>query len=205
MAPDFVNVRHDNSDGHALSFYETIRNGTSSSSSVLGDGDTVVISITGRSPQNEDDTNHIQNVFKNFLEQSCHQVKFEVADPSEHNHVDFVLESNGTLIKVQVVRSITDPNFWKDLAAEGKNEKEFTKCEVFELISNAIDLKVNKISDPAIRSEIVLVLDANRNQIFTSEILMNQYVDENKEFLSSTGFKEIWIVGYNEASVRRIF
>lgn len=201
MIGEHFHLRHDNSQKEALGFHETKRDGISASSKI--EDDSVLIKITGKSPQNEDDTDLVCDNFlfhlKNNLDES-----FRKECTKGTKYVDCLITNGDCDYQIQVVRVITKEKFWKDLAKEGETEQSLSKREVFEMISDSIQHKINKIPEDE-RPKLTLLLDSNRVQIFTSPKLLTEFTSSYNKFLKSSLFSEIWIAGYDKTATHQLF
>lgn len=200
MMGEHFHFRHDNSQKKALSFFETERDGTSASSKI--EGDSVSIIISGKSPQNEDDTELICGNFLSYLKKH-EDDKYEILSTDDTKYIDCLITNGDRNYQIQVVRVITEKNFWKGLAMDGEKKLQLSKDEVFQIIKGSIQHKIENILEE-VRPTITLLLDSNRVQIFTSEEVLTEFIVEYGKFMESSLFSQIWIVGYDKTAIRQL-
>ena len=192
-------------NGKIVGFRESEREGRAAAADTNDDG-THFYSITGTSPQGEEDTLS-----------TCRQLIIAINktgenwnEPNLGDGVEDCIASNridpSKRISIQVVRAVVADELWKRLNLEGKFEDgENQEEDLAKLLRDAIAKKANDRKVPtSIRKSLVLALDANRLPImgFTGVIEKYHYLYE--DWTKKQGFKEVWLFGPNDSLVKRL-
>jgi hypothetical protein len=118
--------------------------------------------LLGLAPRNEQDSDIV-----------CKTLVFALTAFGEHVELkgrgeqdeDFILSVNGDRVGVQVVRALTEPRFWTQLARKGEvDELNLTVAEAVAALRAAIEHKT--VIPPTQRSHLILHLDAYRLPAF---------------------------------------
>ena len=116
---------------------------------------------------------------------------------------DFILAINGARIGVQVVRALTDPDFWKALARSGEvNDLHLTIPEAVSALRSAIEHKTTIPQQQ--RLELILLLDAYRLPALALGPVTDQFKREQARWTRSLGFYAVYLVGPTATFVSRL-
>ena len=161
---------------------------------------TVRLRLLGLAPRNEQDSDVVCKTLVSALAALGQQV--ELKGPGEQDE-DFILIVNGDRIGVQVVRALTCPHFWTQLARKGEvSELNLTIVEAVEALKIAIEHKT--IIPPAQRSNLILLLDAYRLPALVLGPVTNEFKNTQATWAQSLGFYAVYVVGPKAVFVSRL-
>jgi len=192
-------------NGKIVGFRESEREGRTAAADINDDG-TPFYSITGTSPQGEEDT---LSTCRNLI-LALNKTGANWNEPNLGDGVEDCIAANrndpSKRISIQVVRAVVDDDLWKRLNLEGKYEDEESREEdLAKLLKKAIAKKANDHKIPtSIRRSLVLALDANRLPILSFTGVIEKYHDLYEEWTKKQGFREVWVVGPNDSLVKRL-
>jgi hypothetical protein len=182
--------------GQAIGFTESERQGRASGASLVEDG-RVSYSLTGTSPQGEEDTLAVCRLLVGVLRAAGE----DWADPTASDGVVDCLapakDNPRSVLKIQVVRAIPDPDLWSELSRVGRIDR--AGVDRGQLVSQLRAAVQHKASDkkvpPSVRPDLVLALDANRLPGLTLDAVVEDYRTEHGAWTASHGFRAVWLVG----------
>ncbi len=138
-------------DNQPVGFVESERPDLTRHATITPDGK-VLLNLRGLSPRNEQDSCVVCKILINVLNAGGLRVELEGCGKQDE---DFVLVINGARMGVQVVRALTEPRFWKELARSGNmSDMVMTISEAVSALRTAIEHKT-KIP-PQQRPELIL-------------------------------------------------
>lgn len=157
----------------------------------LNPSGTIRLSLLGLSPRHEEDSDIACKTLVTALTTAGLYVQFQGRGEQDD---DFVLTVNSSQIGVQVVRALTDPRFWTQLARSGEvNELNLTLNEAVSALRTAIEHKTR--IPPEQRSSLILLLDAYRLPALVLGPVTNEFKQVHAAWAKSLGFYQIYVVG----------
>jgi len=106
-------------------------------------------------------------------------------------------------ISIQLVRGDIRQDIWKKLASNGSYENSENIQEIADRIREAIEKKAQKIL-PAIRSDIILALDATLLPGLCFSVVVSRLKEQHGEWINQLGFQGVWLIGPDESLARRL-
>lgn len=180
-------------DQKIVGYAESERDGIVSRADQLESGD-IESHIAGPSPKGEVDTLKVGQTLvnaMNLMGASWGPVALG-SEPADCEAAD--LADSSVKLHVQVVRAIADPAHWRTLSCQGRIDLELSAEAAAGQLLDAIRSKADRYP-PAVRSTLVLALDANRlPQMVLSEVRAAAS-SRASETCKSVGFREVWVVG----------
>ena len=192
-------------NGKIVGFRESEREGRAAAADINDDG-THYYSITGTSPQGEEDTLPTCRQ----LIMALNKIGASWTEPSLGEGVEDCVAANrndtSNRISIQVIRAIVSDELWRKLNLERKFEdRESREEDLAKLLKEAIAKKANERKIPkSIRKSLVFALDANRLPIRGFTGVIEKYHDLYEDWTKKQGFKEVWLVGPNDSLVKRL-
>jgi hypothetical protein len=182
-------------DQKIAGFRESKRNGRIASADQNEDG-SFSYSIEGKSPQGEEDT--LSACEK--LVQTLNEAGGNWAQPKEGKGDEdcIVIDKSDqrNVLRIQVVRAITDENLWRQLSEEGRLDLSDTKDVLLIQLKSSIEKKADDRKIPASnRSNLLLALDATRLPVLGFEDVIQEYIKQHGSWTCSQGFQSVWLVG----------
>jgi len=166
----------------------------------LNHDSTIRLNLRGLAPSNEQDSDLVCTNLITVLNANGLRVKLMGRGEQDD---DFVLVINGSRIGVQVVRALTEPNFWMHIANTGEvNELRLSISEAVSALKKAIEHKT-KIP-PKQRSTLILLLDAYRLPALALGPVTNQFRIAHSSWMQALGFYAVYIVGPEPNFVSRL-
>lgn len=183
-------------DGKTIGFRESEREGRAASADVNDNG-TLSHSLSGSSPQGEEDT---LNAGRILVESLNHRGGNWQSPVPGHGNEDCVATDkidNSKKIAIQLVRAITDPKFWRELSQKGHyNETQLSKEELVNQIRTAVEKKANDSKIPfPMRRSLILALDATRLPALCFNDVVEAYRTLYTAETKILGFESVWLVG----------
>ncbi len=186
-------------DNQPVGFIEGERPDITRHATITPDGK-VFLNLRGLSPRNEQDSDVVCKILVNVL--NAGGLRVELKGRGEQDE-DFVLIVNGALMGVQVVRALTEPHFWTELARSGDiSNMVMTISEAVSALRTAIEHKT-KIPQQQ-RTELILLLDAYRLPALALGPVTDQFKREQAIWAQSLGFHAVYIVGPTATFVCRL-
>jgi len=184
-------------EGQLIGFSESEGRGRVTSGD-LEPGGTVTIVLSGNPPRGEEGTLACCNRLVEALRQRGENWENPVEIKNEP-HIDAMVSgygsSEGRVLKIQVVRALTKPDFWCIAAKNNKNILKVTPRKAADILKDAICLKVGKIIDANIRRGITLVLDATDVPGLVIGVVLEAFDTLYGVWVRGQGFESVWIVG----------
>lgn len=181
-------------EGRTVGYSESSRHGTASSGDV--EGANIVHRIHGASPQGEQDTIDTARRFVEWLnrDQARWAEPIESSAPYTDAFAEGVGDNAGAILRMQVVRSVADPNVWHQLSKSGVYSAAIRIDASARTLWDAVDKKATKIG-PEHRCGLVLLLDANRcpGQAFPD--VVEAYRRLFTAMTADLGFDGVYVVG----------
>lgn len=190
-------------DGKPFAYRESPDGGRMATADVEPDGG-VSFSLSGRPPQNEEDSVRACGV----LIRAMNQQGGSWSDPVVGTAVDVDGESHdrsnpARRLKMQVVRADIDEKTWRDLAQRGRIDvSDTTVDELAARIGAAIALKA--ALPAATKSDLTLVLDATRLPALGFDSVIAVARRSFGAMLITVGFEAVWLVGPDPLLVHRL-
>jgi len=183
-------------NGKIVGFGESEGRGRTASGDA-DDSGTVTITLVGSSPRGEEGT--IQACQRLILHLNAHGESWsEASEVAGTQHIDAIADSAGTntgeTLKIQVVRALTDPGFWKSLGHSGNATLTLSLSECTDILRKAIEFKAEKIPSD-IREDLALVLDANDIPGLALDPVAQEFVARYASWARDQGFRGVWVVG----------
>jgi hypothetical protein len=159
------------------------------------------LNLRGLAPRNEQDSDLVCATLIAVLKTEGSQVRLE--GPGEQDE-DFILVIDNIQIGVQVVRALTDPQFWKALAHTGEvGELQLSISDTASALKMAIEHKT--LIPPRQRDRLILALDAYRVPALGLGPVTSQFRKVYGDWAQSLGFHAIYVVGPLENFVSRLY
>jgi hypothetical protein len=183
-------------DQKTVGFRESERNGRVASADQNENG-SLSYSIKGTSPQGEKDTLPACKI----LIQALNEAGENWAQPKESEDVEDCIATDKTdqrnVLRIQVVRAITDENLWRRLSEKGRLDKsEISKGDLLDQLKSSVEKKADNRKIPAsIRPNLLLALDATRLPVLCFEDVIQEYEVRHGSWTRSQGFQSVWLVG----------
>lgn len=184
-------------DEEAVGYTESERQGRAAAASMGKDG-YLSYSLTGSSPQGEEDTLRACQILVSRLNQAgdgWEQPRLLCDGPVDCEAVH--REATGRKLSIQVVRANVDPALWRTLNQTGRIEESgFAKEAVVEQIKAAIEAKATDRKLPArARDGLVLALDATRLPVSGFDAVVREFRSNWGDWAHKLGFDAVWLVG----------
>lgn len=106
------------------------------------------------------------------------------------------------LLQVQVVRVPADQDYWRQLSKTASAERTTSITEAADSLFAAIDAKAR--IPPQQRPALTLVLDANRAPALTFQLVVAEFHARHRSQSASLGFAAIYVIGPDDALVKRL-
>lgn len=190
--------------GAAIGFSESARQGRTSHALLRHDG-SVNISLTGSSPQGEEDTAAACQVLKERLNLDGDHWGSITAGNEPADCVLIDADDGRRTLQVQVVRAIISQDLWRDLNAQGAAQTSLSPAAAVTELRAAIEAKAHDRRVPKpIRPQLVLALDATRLPGLAFDAIVSQFRSTSMAWTASHGFAAVWLVGPTSRLVWRL-
>ncbi len=182
----------------AIGFEESRKNGTSIAN--RGNNGCVSYTLTGASPQGEEDTLPACRILIAALNKAGgnwdQPTKGEgVIDCQAVDRL-----SKERYLQIQIVRAKIDSIFWKALNLDGKTERKDTIVELAEQLKSAVEAKANDRKIPNVsRRGLVIALDATKLPAHSFDDVVETFRSKWGRWAKELGFDGVWLVGPNES------
>ncbi len=183
-------------DSKTVGFRESERNGRIASADQNEDG-SLSYSLKGTSPQGEEDTLSACKI----LVQAINEAGGNWTQPKLGEGVEDCIVADKTnqknIIRIQVVRAITDANLWRRLSEKGRiDQSDISKNDLLAQLKLSVEKKADNRKIPAsIRINLLLALDATRLPALSFEDVIEEYVERYGFWTRSVGFESVWLIG----------
>jgi len=158
------------------------------------------LNLRGLAPRNEQDSDLVCTTLVAVISAEGSQVQSKGRGEQDE---DYVLEIDHLQIGMQVVRALTDPQFWKELAHTGEvGEIQLAVSDAALALKKAIEHKTS--IPPGQRSRLMLALDAYRLPALGLGPVASQFIAEHGAWTQSLGFFAVYVVGPSENFVARL-
>ncbi len=111
--------------------------------------------------------------------------------------------TDGTALTIQVVRALTDPEFWQSLGHTRNVAILISVFEAADVLRSAVEFKANKIPIE-IRAGITLALDATDVPGLSLDPVVDEFSGRHGDWAESLGFESVWVVGPWREMVRKL-
>lgn len=193
-------------DENIVGFGESQGRGRAASAEIDAFG-CVAISINGTPPRGEtgtlDASRRLVAELNNKLSQSW-------AQPTEVNGAQYIdaealgVEAfAGRKLTIQVVRALTDPEFWRSLGYSGHVLLSLPLRSAAEVLKSAIELKAGKIPT-TVRPSLTLALDATDVPGLSLDAVVDEFNEVYGKWVETLGFEAVWVVGPWHSMVHKL-
>lgn len=173
-----------------LGYGDTGRHGTTRHGNLETD-DTISLIIEGKPPRNEEDTGRV-----------CRTLAAAMSGSGEHftavvtgeRDVDAELRSPSRVLRVQVVKALSEMQFWRKLALSLKISQRLSISEAVAMLATALTHKAAFLP-VAQRQQLVLALDADRVPALAIEPVPLAFRATQAASVAALGFHQAWLVG----------
>jgi hypothetical protein len=183
-------------DGQVFAHRESGSIPQQSDSAVADDGSVHSI-LRGTPSQGEQSTLEVCRGLFRTLQQRKHRWHLPHLAP-EHDDCDCLsqsLDSVNELLRVQLVRVVTDSTIWRELAQRGHHTTAAPSSHALaEGIRGAIEKKAQKTALGQ-RARLALALDATTTSAFALGAVIRSFRDGHGSWCKELGFRAIWLVG----------
>jgi hypothetical protein len=125
------------------------------------------------------------------------------ASVSGDRDVDSRLTSASRLLDVQVVRALSDMQFWRKLALALRLSQRLTLMQAADFLKRAIAHK-SAMLPVRQRAQLVLALDADRLPALALEPVVREFRSTHGSWSAAQGFQQVWLVGPDARLTRRL-
>lgn len=192
-------------NGKVVGFGESQGRGRAASGDI-DDSGTVTITLIGTSPRGEEGTIQACQRLVAHMNSKNEQWR-EASEISGVQHIDATAEgigiNAGVLLKIQVVRALTDSAFWQSLGCIGSKTLNLSLSECADILKRAIEFKAGKIP-PDIRAEFALVLDSNDLPGLALDSVVQEFLARHSIWTRAQGFRDVWLVGPSKEMVNHL-
>ena len=186
-------------DDQPIGFTESYDPGLTRWASFNTDG-TIHLQLRGLCPRNEQDSDIVCSMLVTAMATPNRVIQLH--GPGDQDD-DFALMINGTPIGVQVVRALTDPHFWVQLARAGEvSELNVPVAQAVSVLKTAIEHKLR--IPPRQRPRLILLLDAYRLPALVLGPVTNAFKRQYASWVKSLGFYSVYVVGPETAFVAQL-
>lgn len=179
--------------GEAIGYSESERQGRASAATLGSDG-VLRYSVSGSSPQGEEDTEFTCRILARRLTLEGED-SYDVVPGVEP--VDRFLVKRGRPeeeLGVQVVRADPSPTLWRQLSASGSVQRDVPVKDLVAALRAAIEHKEQNLPR-SVREDLVLALDANRLPGYAFNAVVREFHWTHLAWAAGLGFNAIWLVG----------
>jgi hypothetical protein len=184
--------KYDSNSGHHIQFGDD---------SSQGIGHT----FSGESRQNENGILKICQILIDRLNEYEGNNWGNLRDNSdESSEIDCIAYQGQEELKIQVTRSESNQNYWRDLSKFGFAKHAYkTRCELLDTLKSSIHEKSQKYPAET-KKDLLLVLDANETASHALEKIVNDFRLNYGKWASEQGFLSIWVVGPNSKLTHKL-
>jgi hypothetical protein len=189
-------------EGLPITFDESRRSTFTRFGTITAD-ESILLNLWGEPPRNEDDSREVTEAFIDHLRKAGFSASSQLQGTGD---TDYTFELDGVTANVQVVRAMTDPQFWRTLFAEKEiTAFKLTYAEAALAIRQAILHKGRPDAIPsAHRHTLFLLLDALRLPALSLGPVVRTFRKAHGPWAKELGFREIYIVGPDARFVQRL-
>jgi len=188
-------------NGRTLSFRESEREGITTASDQRGER--ISLSLSGHSPQNEQDTLPACRVLIEAMNKAG--AAWAVPELVDGPTVDCrACDTRSASLLEILVRAIADEEFWRTINMTGSVKTVPLLADFVQMIHSAAKKKLNHYAS-ADRSRLVLALDANRLPAVAFHDVVDTVRRELNVWLYELGFREVWLVGPTCSLTHRLY
>jgi hypothetical protein len=181
-----------------IGFTESERPELTRCTSIESNGN-IQVNLRGLAPRNEQDSDLVCATLEAALKIEGSKVRSVGRGEQDE---DYILVIDDIHIGVQVVRALTEPQFWKALADHGEvGEVQLSISDAASALKKAIGHKAP--IPPRQRDRLILALDAYRLPALGLGPVMSQFRKVYGGWAQSLGFHAIYVVGPLENFVSR--
>jgi hypothetical protein len=186
-------------------FSESERRGRAASATLREDG-SYSYSLTGPSPQGEEDTGAVCEILVRKLNSAGGDWKEPTGSQAGDDGEAVDRQDAKRILRIQVVRAIVDQELWQKCARARKIEGAgVSKEELARQMKAAIEAKADVRKIPvACRRGLVLALDANRLPVLGFDTVVEEFRSRFGGWTRALGFDSVWLVGPDAALTRRL-
>lgn len=186
-------------DSEALAFSESEGAEFTRYASLEPDG-TVLLNLKGLPPRNEQDSETVCDIFTSAMVRDGIQAKLLGRGQDDE---DCVLSVHGERIGAQVVRALSDREFWQALDWQGEiGTVRMSVSTATMALRTAIEHKTT--IPPRQRGKLILLLDAYRVPAVSLAIVAKEFVRHYGHWAEQLGFRAIYVVGPSPTFLQRL-
>lgn len=190
-------------NGRTVAVKEERFDGRRAEAELVGD-DKVRSSIVGPSPQGEEDSLRTCRILIQKLKSlGANWKEPEFVNDGVIDCVAVDRDDPKKKLSIQIVRGNIRQDIWKKLASNGIYENSESIQEIADRIREAIEIKAKKIL-PAIRSDIILALDATLLPGSCFSVVVSRLKEQHGEWINQLGFQGVWLIGPDESLTKRL-
>ena len=182
-------------ENKVIDFSESEREGRAASATLKDDG-TLAYSLTGTSPQGEEDTQAVCQILVNKLNSlgANWDPPTEGETGDDGKAVD--RDNPKKILRIQVVHASVNQKLWQELNHTRGIKKLAEKEELAQEMKAAVESKIVKHKIlPADRPGLVLALDATRLPVVGFDAVVEKFHLKFGVWAKTLGFDAIWVVG----------
>ena len=182
--------------GKVFFFCESRRLDGRAASADRGDEGSFSYSVSGTSPQGEEQSLNACNLLvKKLNSQGASWGEPSLVEIADVDCQAFDTTNPDNVLQVQVVRVVTDSRLWQSLNTQGSFQVSAMDLSALtQQIETAIKHKAARIPANA-RSDLLLLLDATLVPVFAFDDVIEEFCAKYRSLLDSLGFIGIWLVG----------
>lgn len=167
----------------------------------LTDQGNITQTVTGPSPQNEEDALEICARLVRVLNSLGDTWSAPVE--GEQDIDTYSINASGKSIKMQVVRASNDGRMWREINETGSATVAYDTTAAASVLIDSICKKAAKY--PAVqKKEMTLVLDTARTPSHTFQQVFDVFRAQYLKECQQAGFEQVWVVGPNDDLVQRL-
>ena len=192
-------------DGKKIGYRESERNGRLTAADQHDDG-SFSYSISGSSPQGEEDTLHTCRLLVTVLNSMDGNWNDPTISEGVADCISGDRNNSNRKLSIQVIRAIADQGLWQDLGQQGSFNESGANSEQLALeIKASISRKASDESIPHVsRKGLILALDATRLPVLGLDDVVEEFQSRFGTWTRGLGFDAVWLVGPQPSLVSRL-
>lgn len=153
--------------------------------------DTISLLLEGKPPRNEEDTARVSDTLAAAMSRDGEHFTAVVTTEQD---VDAELRGASRVLPVQMVKALSEMQFWRRLAVALRISRRLSLPEAVEMLAKAVEHKASTLP-VAQRQRLVLALDADRLPALALEPVVAEFRASHGASLKNAGFLQVWLVG----------
>jgi putative FmdB family regulatory protein len=192
-------------DGKKIGYRESERNGRLTAADQLDDG-SFSYSISGSSPQGEEDTLHTCKLLVTVLNSMGGNWNDPTLSEGVADCISIDKINSNRKLSIQVIRGIADQGLWRELGQRGSfNESGLNREQLALEIKASILRKASDESIPLVSREgLILALDATRLPVLGLDDVVEEFQSRFGTWTRGLGFDAVWLVGPQPSLISRL-